>query len=88
MSNITLKLNIISPEKQLFSGEVHSVVFPGTAGKFGILPKHAPLISSLKKGEIVYKIADEEYAVPVERGIVEVSNGVVTACVEPAVQPK
>jgi F-type H+-transporting ATPase subunit epsilon len=43
-------LEIITPDKKLFSGEVKSVKLPGTDGSFGILNKHAPIIASLKKG--------------------------------------
>lgn len=79
---------MISPEKRIFSGEVSSVVFPGIAGFFGIQPGHAPLISSLKKGTIVYNVAGESHQLDVERGIVEMNNGVITACVEQSVVGK
>ena len=49
-----MKLEIISPEKKIFTGEVESVNLPGTAGSFTVLPHHAALISSLKTGEITY----------------------------------
>ena len=45
-------LEIITPEKQIFNGEVTSVKFPGTNGEFEILNNHAPIISTLEKGEI------------------------------------
>ena len=45
-------LEIITPEKELFNGEVDSVKFPGTNGEFEILNNHAPIISTLSKGEI------------------------------------
>ena len=47
-----MKLEIITPEKELFAGEVSSVKFPGTNGGFEILNNHAPIISTLSKGEI------------------------------------
>ncbi|MBI3509233.1 MAG: ATP synthase F1 subunit epsilon [Bacteroidetes bacterium] len=53
-----MKLDIITPDKQLFSGEVKSVQLPGLAGKFGVLNKHASMISSLKKGKI--KVVDTQ----------------------------
>ncbi len=45
-------LEIITPEKQVFSGETTSVKFPGINGGFEILNNHAPIISTLGKGEI------------------------------------
>lgn len=45
-------LEIITPEKEIFNGEVTSVRFPGTNGEFEILNNHAPIISTLEKGEI------------------------------------
>ena len=47
-----MQLEIVSPEAQLFSGEVLSVTVPGASGSFQILNNHAPIVSTLKKGEI------------------------------------
>lgn len=48
-------LEIVSPEKTLFTGEVSSVHVPGTEGSFQILNNHAPIVSTLKKGSIKLK---------------------------------
>ena len=48
-------LEIVSPEKTLFSGEVSSVIVPGTEGSFQILNNHAPIVSTLKNGLIKLK---------------------------------
>jgi F-type H+-transporting ATPase subunit epsilon len=45
-------LEIITPEKEVFRGEVTSVRFPGTVGEFEVLNSHAPIISTLKSGAI------------------------------------
>ena len=45
-------LEIVSPEKTLFTGDVSSVQLPGSEGSFQILNNHAPIVSTLKKGEI------------------------------------
>lgn len=50
-----LHLNIVSPEKELFNGEVESVTLPGTMGSFSILPQHAPIVSSLGTGKLIYQ---------------------------------
>lgn len=53
-----MHLEIITPDKKVFSGEIKSAVLPGTEGKFGVLNKHASMISTLKKGKI--KIIDNK----------------------------
>ncbi len=75
-----LHLNIVSPEKELFDGEVESVKLPGALGAFTILPEHAPIVSSLTKGKVVYT-ADKEYELEINGGFIEMSGGVVSVCV-------
>lgn len=75
-----LHLNIVSPEKELFDGEVSSVKLPGSLGAFTILPEHAPIVSSLTAGMVTY-VADKEYTLDIRGGFIEMSNGVVSVCV-------
>lgn len=77
-----MNLDILSPERELFNGEVESVTLPGVVGAFTILPHHAPIVSSLEKGNVVYVIGGQEQRVAIESGFVEMSNGRVTVCVE------
>ena len=77
-----LKLRIIAPDKLVFEGEVESVTLPGTVGSFTVLNRHAPIISSLEKGEIVYKDANGQTDVTVRSGFVEVRDNVLSICVE------
>ncbi len=77
-----LHLNIVSPEKELFNGEVESVTLPGTMGSFSILPQHAPIISSLGKGTLVYVADGEGHELDIQSGFVEMSNGKVAVCIE------
>ena len=65
-------LEIITPDKQVFSGEVTSATFPGTAGQFQVLNNHAALISTLDKGKILIKTATQEQSWTVDGGVVEV----------------
>lgn len=81
MKNSELQLNIISAEKKIFSGAVTSVIIPGISGKFGVYPDHAPLVSPLKEGEIVYTVNGKEESVDVNGGIAEVMQNIVTICV-------
>ncbi|MEQ8323478.1 MAG: F0F1 ATP synthase subunit epsilon [Vicingaceae bacterium] len=54
-----MHLEIVTPDKSLFKGEVDYVYCPGAHGSFGILNNHAPIIATLKKGEVKVKIAEE-----------------------------
>ncbi|MBN8701849.1 MAG: ATP synthase F1 subunit epsilon [Bacteroidetes bacterium] len=72
-------LEIITPDTKLFSGEVVSVSLPGKEGSFGVLDKHAPIVSSLKPGKI--KIIDKdkkELFFDVKGGVVELSKNTLT----------
>ena len=54
-----MQLEIVTPDKSLFKGKVDYVYCPGAHGSFGILNNHAPIIATLKKGEVKVKIAEE-----------------------------
>jgi F-type H+-transporting ATPase subunit epsilon len=73
-----LKLRIVSPAKVEYDGEVESVKVPGVLGNFEILTGHAPLISALQKGIVVYDGTE----LPVIGGFVEVQKNIVSVCVE------
>ena len=75
-------LEILSAEEKIFSGEVESVILPGSSGQFQILNNHAPIISSLKKGEIIYKENSKDNTLAVNGGIVEVHDNKVSALIE------
>ena len=78
---VTLK--VISPEKIIFTGEVESVTVPGTLGEFEVLDGHAPLISSLEKGTVVYKpVQGERAQLAIRGGLVEVQKNQIRLCVE------
>jgi F-type H+-transporting ATPase subunit epsilon len=67
-----IHLEIVTPEKQLFSGEVDSVTVPSTKGYLGILPGHAPLLAELGIGEISYKMGEQTEYLFCSWGFVEV----------------
>ena len=78
-----LQLKIVSPERIEFEGEVVSVLVPGMLGQFEILVNHAPIISSLDKGRVVYALPDgEKKTLDIHGGFVEVQKNVVSLCVE------
>lgn len=77
-----LHLSIVSPEKEIYDGEVISVTLPGVIGSFTILPQHAPIVSSLKEGKLSYVTEDnEEQTLDIQGGFVEMSNGAVSVCI-------
>ncbi len=67
-----LNLEIVTPEKQLFSGAVDSVTVPANTGYLGILPGHAPLLAELGIGEISYKTDSRTEYLACAWGFVEV----------------
>ena len=76
-------LEIISPEKKLYSGEVDSVVLPGAEGSFGVLKNHAPIIATLKQGDIEVKDSNSKsHRFAVSGGVVEVLNNKVIVLAE------
>lgn len=77
-----MKLDIISPEKTLFSGEVDSVQLPGKEGSFGILNNHAPIIATLKKGTLKVNNKGKESTFDINGGVVEVNNNKVIVLAE------
>ncbi|MGB3075434.1 MAG: ATP synthase F1 subunit epsilon [Chitinophagales bacterium] len=79
-----MQLDILTPEKKVFSGDADAVSFPGTAGAFQVLNHHAPLISSLKEGKIKVRIKKEELFFSIKSGFVEVLKNKVTVLVEGA----
>ena len=77
-----LELKIVSPAKVEYQGMVEKVIVPGISGQFDILQDHAPIISSLSNGEVVYQDSDGEHVLNVIRGFVEVRKNNVDICVE------
>jgi len=77
-------IEILTPEKKLFSGDAYGVQMPGLTGSFEVLEKHAPLISALKHGTIkVLRDKQNEIArFSIQGGFVEVLNNRVTVLVE------
>lgn len=81
-----MNLEILTPEKKLYSGEVYGVQMPGISGSFEVLDKHAPLVSALKPGKVkVLKDKQNHFAhFEIQGGFVEVLNNKVTVLVEGA----
>jgi F-type H+-transporting ATPase subunit epsilon len=81
-----MNLEILTPEKKIYSGEVYGVQMPGISGSFEVLDKHAPLVSALKAGRVKV-LKDKQNHVTsydIQSGFVEVLNNKVTVLVEGA----
>jgi F-type H+-transporting ATPase subunit epsilon len=68
-----MHLEIVTPDKNIFSGDIDSAVFPGKDGSFGVQENHAPLVSTLKQGEIKISHQGKEDTFEVNGGVVEVN---------------
>lgn len=87
-----MNLEILTPEKKIYSGEVYGVQMPGISGSFEVLEKHAPLVSALKAGRL--KVLKDKSAISgaqshlayfdIQGGFVEVLNNKITVLVEGA----
>ncbi len=85
----TIYLDIVSAEGQIFSGEVSMVFAPGSLGELGIAPRHAPLLTTLKAGEIrVQSEGAEEQSFYVGGGSLEVQPNRVTVLADTAARAK
>jgi F-type H+-transporting ATPase subunit epsilon len=80
-------LEILTPEKKLYSGEVYGVQLPGTSGLFEVLDKHAPMVSALGKGNVKILVDKKETSsYTIQSGFVEVLNNKATVLVEGATE--
>jgi F-type H+-transporting ATPase subunit epsilon len=67
-----MTLEILTPDKKIFEGEVTAVTVPGTMGSFQILRDHAPIISTLEDGPVIIKTKSDEEVIVIKGGVVEV----------------
>jgi F-type H+-transporting ATPase subunit epsilon len=86
----TIRVDVVSAEESIFSGEAEFVVLPGEAGELGIYPRHTPLITRIKPGVVRIRQAGaaEEDQVFVAGGILEVQPHIVTVLADTAIRAK
>ena len=77
-----LTLRILTPVGTAFDGPVDAVFVPGSAGAFEVLPGHAPIISSLEGGRILWRHDDKEESLSIRAGAMMVENNTVTVCAQ------
>jgi F-type H+-transporting ATPase subunit epsilon len=78
-----MHINVLTPEEEIYKGEIKSVKVPGTTGQFQVLQNHAPIVSSLEAGKVY--IREEEGAMisfNIEKGFIEVLNNRVSLLVQ------
>jgi F-type H+-transporting ATPase subunit epsilon len=85
----TIRVDVVSAEQEIFKGDATLVVAPGEMGELGIAPRHAPLITRLKPGQVRVVLEDgEEQFFYVSGGILEVQPQVVTILTDTAIRAK
>ncbi|WP_432742728.1 F0F1 ATP synthase subunit epsilon [Methylobacter sp. G7] len=86
---MTVHVDIVSAEKEIFSGLAEMVFAPAELGEVGISPRHAPLISRLKPGEVRVKVSDKEiYSFYVSGGMLEIQPHLITILADTAIRAK
>jgi F-type H+-transporting ATPase subunit epsilon len=78
---MALDLVIVTPQGQAYSGEVDSVVLPGTEGDFGVLPGHEAFLTALRIGPLELSRGGQKRFAAVSRGYAEVADDIVTVMV-------
>lgn len=86
--SMTIHVDIVSAEEEIFSGLAEMVYAPGEMGELGIAPRHAPLVTRLKAGEVRVNTGSEELDFFVSGGILEVQPHVVTVLADTAIRAK
>ncbi|MEY3058751.1 MAG: synthase subunit epsilon [Bacteroidota bacterium] len=83
-----MKIEILTPEKKLFSGDAYGIQLPGISGSFEVLEKHAPMVSALGTGavKILLDKTGKSNSFTINSGFVEVLNNQVSVLVEGAVE--
>ncbi|WP_129716454.1 ATP synthase F1 subunit epsilon [Pedobacter sp. SYP-B3415] len=77
-----MNLEILTPDKKIFEGEVSSVTVPGTLGSFQILKDHAPIISTLEDGNVIIRSGKEENTFFIKGGVVEAIHNKIVVLAE------
>ncbi|MEO6078924.1 MAG: F0F1 ATP synthase subunit epsilon [Steroidobacteraceae bacterium] len=86
MANKTIHVDIVSAEGEIFAGEAEIVFVPAAEGELGITPRHAPLLTLIKAGEVRVKTAEGETSIFVGGGALEVQPNRVTVLADTAVR--
>jgi F-type H+-transporting ATPase subunit epsilon len=81
---MSIRCEIVSQDREVFSGEADMVIVPGVQGEMGILPNHAPLLSTLKYGYLRVRYLDNEQVFTIAGGVIEVQPDLITVMADAA----
>ena len=82
----TLKLEIVTPEAQIYSEDVDMVTLPGVEGEMGIYPMHVPLMTQIKSGELIAKKGGQDHFLAIGEGFVEITGARVAVMTDMAIK--
>jgi len=84
----TVRVDVVSAEEEIFSGEAEFIAAPASAGEVGVYPHHAPMITTIKPGALRIKLPDtkEETLIFISGGMLEVQPGLVTVLADTAIR--
>ncbi|MEO1946908.1 MAG: F0F1 ATP synthase subunit epsilon [Methylophilaceae bacterium] len=84
----TVRVDVVSAEEEIFSGEAEFIVAPASEGEVGVYPHHAPMITTIKPGALRIKLPDtkEEVLIFISGGMLEVQPGLVTVLADTAIR--
>ena len=85
---LTLHVDIVSAEEAIFSGKAEMVVAPASGGEVGIYPRHAPMLTTLKPGEVIVREGGEDKLFFVSGGVLEVQPEIVTVLSDTAIRAR
>lgn len=85
---MTMHVDIVSAEKEIYSGTAEMLFAPLVTGEVGVLPRHAPLLARLKAGEVRVRKGEEELFFYVSGGLLEIQPHVVTVLADTALRAK
>ncbi len=78
-----MDITVLTPDKEVFNGQITSVKVPGVGGQFEVLNNHAPMVSALEAGEVrLIKQGGEKFTFSIEKGFIEVLNNKIALLVQ------
>lgn len=84
----TFQLEIVTPERQFFTGPVESLMLPALDGEYGVLPGHEPVVTAVEPGEVRYKVDGVWHSVIVTQGLAELMSDYAILLVAAAERPE